>query len=1486
MTTINHFQFIAQIFHKPLKALAAGALALGVCLFAGEARATQYNWTNTTGAAFNDPNAWNPVGGPGGPADIANFASVNGTFDVPLTNSFANIGSFQMGASAAGQPMTVTLDFGTNTFAAFSGASSSASGFVFGQESGSTNIVYISVGTMYCTNSANSPSNARMIVGRNGPAIVNLTNGTVIAGNLVIANGTGANGSKVVVSGPNSSWSNSTTIAVGNGAGSANNSLVISNSGSMIAMSTIQLGNAGFFNSLLLDTSGQLFTRNVGSIGSSAASSNNTATVQGGALWDGGGKALFIGNSSGQKNSLTVGNNGTISNVTFVILSSAGNSLSLSGGLLRVSGGVTNTSATVSGYGTIASGVGFASGGTLSLGFGTTVGTLTISNNLALASGSTTIMKLDNSQVGSNDQVAASSITDAGTLTIITNGIASLNIGDQYQLFVGPQSGSFATINLPALDPSKLWDTSQLASAGILAVTFQPVAPGAPGLTNQLGTIGSSIIISGTVTGVPAPGVYWQFNNVNLTDGPQSDGSTNSGSATATLTISNAQTNESGSYCLIATNTVGASTNCMGLTISNGNVAPSISGLTDQTVIQGNNGTFSASVAGSPAPMIQWYQGGTPISGATGSSLILTNVQFSQDSLVYTIIANNTSGAATNSATLHVIIAPIIQTQPQSLVVTNTQSACFSVVSTNGVPSPTYQWNFNNAAIGNATNATYCIPNATPANAGTYKVQISNAAGSVLSAAATLTVDSAMAATLTPANGAVNVCYDTPLYLAFNQPPVLSGTGKVNIYNVNNTNTPVDTIDTSLGNIQSRTIGTEVFNTFPIIITSNNVAIYPHLGVLSSNQQYYVTLDAGIFTDTNSALYAGITGTNGWQFTTKPTGPASPYNVVVAADGSGDFATVQGAVDSVASNNLTHTLVNIRNGTYTEVVDTHLKNNITFRGQSRTGTIVGYANNNTLNGSTHSRMAFKIYANDLAVENMTVVNTTPQGGTQAEAIMIETGAARFILNNAQVDSRQDTILANVNSSQGYFFNTLVQGNFDYIWGGGNLFITNCEFRTIPTASSYNLSAPRTDNGPTGPWKGPDGNFSSNGFSFVNCLLSRSSGTVSNITMSDGNGSPDGLAAWINCNIDVTGGNGYVTPIAGVLSSQILWEYGNSNLNNTAAAPLGLTVLTNGDPRLVAASSATIWLNGWVPQLAPNILTNPVSLTVTASVTATFNVVATGIPAPTYQWLLNGTNYVNATSTNATLVISTPLAGDAGVYSVIVSNSAGTAISSNATLMVVGTGPTASFTATPTSGTEPLTVTFTDTSTGSPNITAFWDFGDATTTNTAGGASFTHVYLAGTYTVTLTASNAFGPNSTLVSNHLINVNTAFQAWQIQYFGSTTNAQAAAGADPLGKGMDNFEQFLAGINPTNPASALRITSVVPSGSDVVITWTTAGGHTNVVQANAGDGNGGYTTNFTDLSGLIVIAGSGDATNNYTDVGGATNSPSRYYRVRLAQ
>src|SRR5262249_4345536 len=152
--------------------------------------------------------------------------------------------------------------------------------------------------------------------------------------------------------------------------------------------------------------------------------------------------------------------------------------------------------------------------------------------------------------------------------------------------------------------------------------------------------------------------------------------------------------------------------------------------------------------------------------------------------------------------------------------------------------------------------------------------------------------------------------------------------------------------------------------------------------------------------------------------------------------GSGDFATVQGAVDSIALGNTNYALINVRNGNYVEIVNISGKSNVTFRGQSRLGTLVGYPNNNNLNGTTAARMSFKVNGADIKIENLTITNGTPQGGSQAEALLVYNSGFRCVVENCDIISRQDTILINANTSQAYLDNCRVVGNFDYIWGVG------------------------------------------------------------------------------------------------------------------------------------------------------------------------------------------------------------------------------------------------------------------------------------------------------------------------------------------------------------------------------------------------------------------------------------------------------------------
>jgi PKD repeat protein/lysophospholipase L1-like esterase len=205
-------------------------------------------------------------------------------------------------------------------------------------------------------------------------------------------------------------------------------------------------------------------------------------------------------------------------------------------------------------------------------------------------------------------------------------------------------------------------------------------------------------------------------------------------------------------------------------------------------------------------------------------------------------------------------------------------------------------------------------------------------------------------------------------------------------------------------------------------------------------------------------------------------------------------------------------------------------------------------------------------------------------------------------------------------------------------------------------------------------------------------------------------------------------------------------------------------------------------------------------------------------------------------------------------------------------------PLASFTATPTFGTAPLTVTFIDTSTGT--ITnRFWDFGDGGSTNITTN-SVTHGYVAGAFTVSLVVTGPGGVSTNTQLNYIA-TSTPFQNWQIQYFGTPTNPAAAADADPDGDGQSNMAEFLAGTDPTNGASVFRITSITRQGQGFRITWTAGIGTTNTLQVAPGDDCGGYPDNFVDLFGVTNATA---ATISYLDAGAATNFLARYYRVRL--
>ena len=116
-----------------------------------------------------------------------------------------------------------------------------------------------------------------------------------------------------------------------------------------------------------------------------------------------------------------------------------------------------------------------------------------------------------------------------------------------------------------------------------------------------------------------------------------------------------------------------------------------------------------------------------------------------------------------------------------------------------------------------------------------------------------------------------------------------------------------------------------------------------------------------------------------------------------------------------------------------------------------------------------------------------------------------------------------------------------------------------------------------------------------------------------------------------------------------------------NSASTTSAGSYAVVITNFIGSVTSAS-ATLTVN-----VLPAITTQPSPQSVTVGNSVTFSVVATGTPTPSYQWRKDGTAISGATATS--YAISSPVSGDAGSYTVVVTNAAGSVTSSSASLAV-------------------------------------------------------------------------------------------------------------------------------------------------------------------------------------------------------------------------
>lgn len=346
-----------------------------------------------------------------------------------------------------------------------------------------------------------------------------------------------------------------------------------------------------------------------------------------------------------------------------------------------------------------------------------------------------------------------------------------------------------------------------------------------------------------------------------------------------------------------------------------------------------------------------------------------------------------------------------------------------------------------------------------------------------------------------PEKGAKGVNPDTHLVLTFDQTPVIGNTGFIRIWDAA-TGELVDSLDMSLpaGLTKSRTYGpecdymrtpydysrsyvatnrntipgtpsgaaeptprdmqltiiggfTDGFRFHPIIVHENVATIYPHNNMLEYGHSYYVTIDEGVLV---CGDFKGIKKGE-WKFKTKKNGPADPHHLKVAADGSGDFNTVQGALDAIPDFCEETTIINIAAGDYEEIVYARNKSNVIIRGAGMDETKVHYANNEVFNphpllvktnewpGTFPSRRAAFALDNcsDFVIEDITIA-TDLRG--QAEGLLIN--GERMALYNVRIIGSGDALQAN---GSVYMQDSEVIGDVDTILGRGSLFAYHCKF---------------------------------------------------------------------------------------------------------------------------------------------------------------------------------------------------------------------------------------------------------------------------------------------------------------------------------------------------------------------------------------------------------------------------------------------------------
>ena len=206
------------------------------------------------------------------------------------------------------------------------------------------------------------------------------------------------------------------------------------------------------------------------------------------------------------------------------------------------------------------------------------------------------------------------------------------------------------------------------------------------------------------------------------------------------------------------------------------------------------------------------------------------------------------------------------------------------------------------------------------------------------------------------------------------------------------------------------------------------------------------------------------------------------FELTVAQNGTGDFKTIQEAINKVRDHAEFRVVITIKPGVYNEkVVIPSFKRNITLKGIDKEKTVISY---NDYSGkpfrgidvtgdakfSTYTSYTLLIQGNDCTVENLIVENTA---GKVGQAVALHTEGDRVAVKNCSILGNQDTLYLAKGGTRNYFENCYINGTTDFIFGAATAYFYTCTIESL--TNSYVTAASTTQQ---------DGY----GFVFVDCKL--------------------------------------------------------------------------------------------------------------------------------------------------------------------------------------------------------------------------------------------------------------------------------------------------------------------------------------------------------------------------------------------------------------